>query len=424
MRGSSEWKNSKGHAVMVSKNMFDSMYRCLDSGCGSINQTTTADEEEGGVPMADAATDGAAARAASPAVAGCGFDIRNAEEALAQARKEANAFAESTRSKFARRKLGGKRKANIFRSRTSLEDGEVGGPDDVLAPDDPGSRERVSSPVPTGGLCAVNLGDVGIRRRFPAFLCFANPIHDSASEDGDQSLQGNGAEDDIDQNTLGEDTISSNIYFDSKFRNIVESRPPMPLYRAYRVECTETKTDELTRIVKNDSHKSIPAFASVFSASARKSGSASAAVKSTANGNSSQSSSIRKASHDQRPSAMPVRGCIPVDSSVDSSSDSSVVTAPEGEPATPRTADPTTPITSCPTTDLECHMAKNVAPVTPITPGQDSLESRESRGEKKKQHRGQPSVPELLQTPTGQQTGFAKNGAANVTLFRANGMGS
>jgi hypothetical protein len=69
-------------------------------------------------------------------------------------------------------------------------------------------------------------------------------------------------------------------------------------------------------------------------------------------------------------------------------------------------------------------MAKNVAPVTPITPGQDSLESRESRGEKKKQHRGQPSVPELLQTPTGQQTGFAKNGAANVTLFRATGMGS
>ena len=63
MRGSSEWKNSKGHAVMVSKNMFDSMYRCLDSGCGSINQTTTADEEEGGVPMADAATDGAAASA-------------------------------------------------------------------------------------------------------------------------------------------------------------------------------------------------------------------------------------------------------------------------------------------------------------------------------------------------------------------------
>jgi hypothetical protein len=106
-----------------------------------------------------------------------------------------------------------KRKADIFRTKASQEE------------------EKPSKPMPYHGI-----------------LCFANPIQ---SDGEDQDLQQQ------QDNHDGDETITSTLYFESKYEHVVQSRPPMPLYREYLVPVNESHDDEVSRIVQNGTHKSI-----------------------------------------------------------------------------------------------------------------------------------------------------------------------
>lgn len=81
-------------------------------------------------------------------------------------------------------------------------------------------------------------------------LCFATPVR----EDGDDDAAPlNEPDDDSTLNTC-EDTITSTLYFDSKYSHLVEKRPPMPLFHHFKV--TEEE-DHIRRIVATDSHNSL-----------------------------------------------------------------------------------------------------------------------------------------------------------------------
>lgn len=55
-------------------------------------------------------------------------------------------------------------------------------------------------------------------------------------------------------NTNGEDTITSTLYFDSKYAHIQESRPPMPLFNQFKIGQAK---DEIRTIMATDSHSSL-----------------------------------------------------------------------------------------------------------------------------------------------------------------------
>ena len=56
-------------------------------------------------------------------------------------------------------------------------------------------------------------------------------------------------------NTNGEDTITSTLYFDSKYAHIQETRPPMPLFNQFKLG--HTAQDEIRTIMATDSHSSV-----------------------------------------------------------------------------------------------------------------------------------------------------------------------
>lgn len=137
-------------------------------------------------------------------------------ETLALARKEAQQKNSqkliSSSSLDRSRNRSNKRKADIFRTKPSVED------------------DRPRKPMPYHG-----------------FLCFANPI---------QSEEGNAQVEDQD----GDETVASTIYFDAKYEHIIQTKPPMPLYMEYSVPVSEERNNEIAQIVENGTHKSIHMF--------------------------------------------------------------------------------------------------------------------------------------------------------------------
>ena len=86
-------------------------------------------------------------------------------------------------------------------------------------------------------------------------LCFATPI-DEEDDDDDEVNEILKTDSDDDCNTLNtaEDTVTSTLFFESKYAHIVEHRPPMPLFSDFKVEDDQ---NELRRIVASDSHNSL-----------------------------------------------------------------------------------------------------------------------------------------------------------------------
>jgi hypothetical protein len=85
-------------------------------------------------------------------------------------------------------------------------------------------------------------------------LCFATPIRGTEEEQDDQDLRSLDNSDTATLNTNGEDTITSTLYFDSKYAHIQESRPPMPLFSQFKIGQDK---DEIQNIMASDSHSSL-----------------------------------------------------------------------------------------------------------------------------------------------------------------------
>lgn len=85
------------------------------------------------------------------------------------------------------------------------------------------------------------------------FICFANPIRDPESTDGNEQGEDDGT---------CEETISSTLYFDAKLGRIIEKNgsavrlAPMPLYHQFKVDCTDERNNEISKIVATGSHRS------------------------------------------------------------------------------------------------------------------------------------------------------------------------
>jgi len=145
------------------------------------------------------------------------FHKNNPSQAVADAKMSAN------RQQPAKRKSPASRRDDIFRNRQHSDNTKRG----------PG--EKASS-------FRTFLDQQGVSTA----LCFASPINE------DEIVKS-----DSDTNTLNtcEDTITSTLYFERKYSHVVEKRPPMPLFNQFKVDTHET--DELRRIVANDSHNSM-----------------------------------------------------------------------------------------------------------------------------------------------------------------------
>ena len=88
-------------------------------------------------------------------------------------------------------------------------------------------------------------------------LCFATPIRGTEefeNNNDEQDLRSVDNSDTATLNTNGEDTITSTLYFDSKYAHIQESQPPMPLYNHYKLGQAK---DEIRTIMATDSHSSV-----------------------------------------------------------------------------------------------------------------------------------------------------------------------
>lgn len=90
-------------------------------------------------------------------------------------------------------------------------------------------------------------------------LCFANPVHDcsgTTNRGNDDILSQSNTYDNNTVNTA-EDTITSTICFENKYNHQQETRPPMPLFNRYKVECNDWRDNVLLGIVSSGSHQSI-----------------------------------------------------------------------------------------------------------------------------------------------------------------------
>jgi hypothetical protein len=85
-------------------------------------------------------------------------------------------------------------------------------------------------------------------------LCFATPVRGTEEEPDEQDLRSVDNSDTATLNTNGEDTITSTLYFDSKYAHIQESRPPMPLFSQFKIGQAK---DEIRTIMATDSHSSL-----------------------------------------------------------------------------------------------------------------------------------------------------------------------
>lgn len=54
----------------------------------------------------------------------------------------------------------------------------------------------------------------------------------------------------VSEGFVEDETITSTLYFDQKYSHVVQTRPPMPLFHSQIIQCSESKTDELTRMIE------------------------------------------------------------------------------------------------------------------------------------------------------------------------------
>lgn len=130
-----------------------------------------------------------------------------------------------------------------------------------------------------------NIGQDGSTNPFG--LCFATPVRAASPEDVDtlsddcltteefldrhaRSSSPNGAPDLIKDSLQGSDsmsedgektveTVNSTLYFESKYNNFTQTSPPMPLFASQSISVTETKTNEISEMIKRrheEHHKS------------------------------------------------------------------------------------------------------------------------------------------------------------------------
>eukprot|EP00536_Pseudo-nitzschia_multiseries_P012304 jgi/Psemu1/31662/gm1.31662_g len=86
-------------------------------------------------------------------------------------------------------------------------------------------------------------------------LCFATPVRGTEEEQEEQDLRSvDNCSDTATLNTNGEDTITSTLYFDSKYAHIQESTPPMKLFHEFKIGQAK---DEIRNIMATDSHSSV-----------------------------------------------------------------------------------------------------------------------------------------------------------------------
>lgn len=85
-------------------------------------------------------------------------------------------------------------------------------------------------------------------------LCFATPIRGTEEEQEELDLKSVDHSDTATLNTNGDDTITSTLYFDSKYAHIQESTPPMPLFSQFKIGQSK---DEIRTIMATDSHSSV-----------------------------------------------------------------------------------------------------------------------------------------------------------------------
>ena len=85
-------------------------------------------------------------------------------------------------------------------------------------------------------------------------LCFATPIRGTEEEQEEQDLKSLDHSDTATLNTNGDDTITSTLYFDSKYAHIQETTPPMPLFSDFKIGQSK---DEIRNIMATDSHSSV-----------------------------------------------------------------------------------------------------------------------------------------------------------------------
>lgn len=85
-------------------------------------------------------------------------------------------------------------------------------------------------------------------------LCFATPIRGTEEEQEEQDLKSLDHSDTATLNTNGDDTITSTLYFDSKYAHIQETAPPMPLFSQFKIGQAK---DEIRTIMATDSHSSV-----------------------------------------------------------------------------------------------------------------------------------------------------------------------
>ncbi|KAL3908796.1 MAG: hypothetical protein SGILL_008345, partial [Bacillariaceae sp.] len=85
-------------------------------------------------------------------------------------------------------------------------------------------------------------------------LCFATPVRGTEEELDETDMKSVDNSDTATLNTNGEDTITSTLYFDSKYAHIQETRPPMPLFNQFKIGQAK---DEIRTIMATDSHSSL-----------------------------------------------------------------------------------------------------------------------------------------------------------------------
>ncbi|KAG7367963.1 hypothetical protein IV203_030706 [Nitzschia inconspicua] len=86
-------------------------------------------------------------------------------------------------------------------------------------------------------------------------LCFATPVRGTEEEPDETDMKSvDNNSDTATLNTNGEDTITSTLYFDSKYAHIPETRPPMPLFNQFKIGQAK---DEIRTIMATDSHSSL-----------------------------------------------------------------------------------------------------------------------------------------------------------------------
>mmetsp|Transcript_22390 Transcript_22390/g.46085 ORF Transcript_22390/g.46085 Transcript_22390/m.46085 type:complete len:513 (+) Transcript_22390:602-2140(+) len=111
-------------------------------------------------------------------------------------------------------------------------------------------------------------------------LCFATPVRSYAPDDfgnlsddkltADEFIQRHGGvqigrvarsnhdtpeletsiDGSVSEGFVEDETITSTLYFDQKYSHVVQTRPPMPLFHSQIIQCSESKTDELTRMIE------------------------------------------------------------------------------------------------------------------------------------------------------------------------------